>query len=145
VSEKFEFIDAERAAADEAPELLTVSRMCALSEVSKSGRHGWRYRRVGATSQRPDYSEPRPFRATTEPDPNALNNVDLFRRDSARLNRGPKSVGDITYIRTWQGRLYLAVLNDCATREEIGYAMAEHMRTRLVLDAVDMAMRNERL
>ena len=37
------------------------------------------------------------------------------------------------------------MLTDCATREVIGYAMAEHMRTELVLDAVAMAMRNGRL
>jgi putative transposase len=39
----------------------------------------------------------------------------------------------------------MASLIDCATREVIGYAMAEHVRTTLVLDALDMAMRNRRL
>ena len=89
--------------------------------------------------------QPRPFRTTTEPDPSAPDTVDLVKRDFTASRPGTKVVGDITYIRTWQGWLYLAVLTDCATREVIGYAMAEHMRTELVCDAVAMAMRNGRL
>ena len=89
--------------------------------------------------------QPRPFRTTTEPDPSAPDTVDLVKRDFTAQRPGTKVVGDITYIRTWQGWLYLAVLTDCATREVIGYAMAEHMRTELVCDAVAMAMRNGRL
>ena len=89
--------------------------------------------------------QPRPFRITTQPDPDAPDTVDLVQRDFTAARPGTKVVGDITYIRTWQGWLYLASLIDCATREVIGYAMAEHMRTELVTDAVDMAMRNGRL
>lgn len=89
--------------------------------------------------------QPRPFRTTTDPDPDAPGGVDLVNRDFTAARPGTKVVGDITYIRTWQGWLYLASLIDCATREVIGYAMAEHMRTELVLEAVDMAMRNHRL
>ena len=89
--------------------------------------------------------QPRPFRTTTEPDPHAAGTVDLVARDFTATRPGTKVVGDITYIRTWQGWLYLATLIDCATREVIGYAMAEHMRTELVLAAVGMAMRNGRL
>ena len=89
--------------------------------------------------------QPRPFRTTTEPDPDAPDSVDLVRRDFTAQRPGIKVVGDITYIRTWQGWLYLASLIDCCTREVIGYAMADHMRTELVLDAVAMAMRNRRL
>ena len=55
---------------------------------------------------------------------------------------GIKLVGDITYIRTWQGWLYLATVIDCHTKACIGYAMAEHMRTDLVIAALDMAARN---
>jgi putative transposase len=89
--------------------------------------------------------QPRPFRTTTEPDPHAPGTVDLVKRDFTAPRPGIKVVGDITYIRTWQGWLYLASLIDCCTREVIGYAMADHLRTELVLDAVDMAMRNRRL
>jgi putative transposase len=193
VSEKFEFIDAERAAAGEAVELPTVARMCTLVEVSKSGYYEWRHRPQSVTQRRRELLadkiaalfeafnatygyrrihaellragervgpklvrklmgemglitvQPRPFRTTTEPDPNAPDTVDLVKRDFTAQRPGTKVVGDITYIRTWQGWLYLAVLTDCATREVIGYAMAKHMRTELVLDAVAMAMRNGRL
>lgn len=48
-------------------------------------------------------------------------------------------VGDITYLKTWQGWLYLATVIDCATKACIGYAMAEHMRTSLVVDALEVA------
>ena len=89
--------------------------------------------------------QPKPFRTTTEPDPDAPDTVDLVKRDFTAQRPGTKVVSDITYIRTWQGWLYLASLIDCCTREVIGYAMADHMRTELVLDAVDMAMRNGRL
>ena len=193
MTEKFEFIDAERAAAAEAAELPTVARMCALLEVSKSGFYEWRGRPVSAAQRRRELLadivralfeafdatygyrrihaelvragervgpelvrklmremdlipvQPRPFRTTTEPDPDAPDTVDLVKRDFTAQRPGTKVVGDITYIRTWQGWLYLASLIDCCTREVIGYAMADHMRTELVLDAVDMAMRNGRL
>lgn len=191
MTEKFEFIDAERAAAEAM--LPTVARMCVLLEVSKSGFYEWRGRPVSAAQRRRELLadkiaalfeafdatygyrrihaellragervgpelvrklmcemgliplQPKPFRTTTEPDPNAPDTVDLVKRDFSAQRPGTKVVGDITYIRTWQGWLYLAVLTDCATREVIGYAMAEHMRTELVLDAVGMAMRNGRL
>ena len=193
MTEKFEFIDAERAAAAQAAQLPTIARMCALLEVSKSGFYEWRHRPVSAAQRRRELLaekigalfetfdatygyrrihaevvragervgpklvrklmremglipvQPKPFRTTTEPDPHAPDTVDLVKRDFTAQRPGTKVVGDITYIRTWQGWLYLASLIDCCTREVIGYAMAEHMRTKLVLDAVDMAMRNGRL
>ena len=45
---------------------------------------------------------------------------------------GLKWVGDITYIRTWVGFVYLATVLDCCTKKVIGYAMADNMRTDLV-------------
>ena len=47
--------------------------------------------------------QPRPFRTTTEPDPDAPDTVDLVKRDFTAQRPGTKVVGDITYIRTWQG------------------------------------------
>src|SRR5664279_5818938 len=47
-----------------------------------------------------------------------------------------------TYIPTWEGWLYLATVLDCCTKKVLGYAMAEHMRTSLVTDALAMAARN---
>lgn len=49
-------------------------------------------------------------------------------------------VGDITYIWTWEGWLYLASVIDLASRRVIGWAMADHMRAELVGDALDMAV-----
>ena len=89
--------------------------------------------------------QPRPFRITTVPDPDAPETVDLLRRDFCADRPGIKVVGDITYIRTWQGWLYLATLIDCFSREVIGWSMADHLRTELVTDALDMAVRNHRL
>jgi transposase InsO family protein len=49
-------------------------------------------------------------------------------------------VSDITYIWTWEGWLYLATVIDLASRRVVGWAMAEHMRTELVSDALRMAL-----
>jgi transposase InsO family protein len=49
-------------------------------------------------------------------------------------------VGDITYIRTGEGWLYLASVLDLGSRRWLGYSMADHMRTELVSDALNMAV-----
>lgn len=86
--------------------------------------------------------QPKPWRPTTTlpGDPAAV--PDLVGRDFAADAPGRKLVGDITYIPTWQGWLYLASVVDCATKACIGYAMADHMRAELVTDALEMAARN---
>lgn len=53
-------------------------------------------------------------------------------------------VADITYIRTWQGWLYLAVIMDAHSRRIVGWSMQPHMRTELVQDALDMAVTRRR-
>jgi putative transposase len=47
---------------------------------------------------------------------------------------------DITYVRTWDGWMYLAVVVDLFSRRVIGWATATHMRTKLVMKALDMAL-----
>ena len=86
--------------------------------------------------------QPRPWRPTTTlpGDPAAI--PDLVGRDFTADAPGRKLVGDITYISTWQGWLYLASVIDCATKACIGYAMSDHMRAELVTDALEMAARN---
>ncbi|VEH89189.1 Integrase core domain [Propionibacterium australiense] len=53
-----------------------------------------------------------------------------------------KWVGDITYVPTWQGFAYLAVVMDCFSKKIVGHAIAGHMRTELVTEALAMAVRN---
>jgi putative transposase len=83
--------------------------------------------------------QPRPWRPTTTIAGDAGEVPDLVRRDFTASAPGTKLVGDITYIRTWAGWLYLATVIDCFTKACIGYAMADHMRTSLVVEALQMA------
>ena len=90
--------------------------------------------------------QPRAYKTTTQPDPDATGqSADLVGRDFTADQPGTKLVGDITYIRTWSGWLYLATVIDCHTREIVGWSMAEHMRTSLVCDAITMAAGRGRL
>lgn len=61
------------------------------------------------------------------------------RRDFSSPAPGTKLCGDITYLRTGSGWLYLATVIDLHTRMVIGWSMASHMRTSLVIDALVMA------
>ena len=49
-------------------------------------------------------------------------------------------VADITYLRTWEGWLYLAAVQDAYSRRIVGWSMADHMRSDLVVDALQMAL-----
>ena len=49
-------------------------------------------------------------------------------------------VADITYVATWSGFMYLAVVLDAWSRRVVGWSMASHLRTELVLDALNMAI-----
>ena len=78
---------------------------------------------------------------TTISDPDVVA-VDLLKRTfgpgTVELDR--VYVGDITYIRTWEGWLYLATVIDLASRRVVGWAMADHMRAELACDALRMAI-----
>jgi transposase InsO family protein len=78
-------------------------------------------------------------RSLTKADTKAAPSPDLIGRDFTATSPGTKIVGDITYIPTAEGWLYLASWLDLATREVIGYSMADHHRAELVVDALDMA------
>jgi putative transposase len=187
VSEKYSFIDAEKAH-------YAIVKMCAWLQVSTSGFYAWRdrpasptarrrarlavlvqaifdasdgtygYRRIHAALRRQGEDcgpelvrdllreldlvpcQPRPWRpTTTQPGAGAPDIPDLVGRDFTADAPGTKLVGDITYLPTWQGFCYLATVIDCCTKECVGYAIAEHMRTELVIDALHMAARNYRL
>ena len=89
----------------------------------------------------------RRYQRTTTPDPQAETAAsDLLQRnfDVAALDLNQVWCGDISYIRTWEGWLYLATVIDLASRRVVGWAMAEHMRTTLVSDALRMAVESRR-
>ena len=65
---------------------------------------------------------------------------DLVDRDFRATGPDQLWVADITYIPTWAGFLYLAVVLDVWSRRVVGWAMATHLRTELVLDALNMAL-----
>jgi putative transposase len=89
--------------------------------------------------------QPRPWRPITTVAGDAAAVPDLLRRDFTAAEPGVKLVGDITYIPTWEGWLYLATVIDCHTKACVGYAMADHMRADLVIDALKRAVRDYRL
>jgi putative transposase len=86
----------------------------------------------------------RPFVTTTRRDPAARPAPDLVQRRFAVEGPNQLWVADITYIPTWAGFLYLAVVLDAWSRRVIGWAMATHLRTELVLDALNMAVTQRR-
>jgi transposase InsO family protein len=80
-------------------------------------------------------------RSLTRQDATAAPAPDLIGRDFTAAAPGQRLVGDITYLPTAEGWLYLATTIDLFNREVIGHAMAEHMRADLVSDAIELAHR----
>ncbi|MFD8386728.1 DDE-type integrase/transposase/recombinase [Streptomyces sp. NPDC059679] len=78
-------------------------------------------------------------RSLTRPDKQARPAPDPLGRDFTAARPGTRLVGDITDLPTREGWLYLACWLDLATREVVGYAMADHHRAELVVDALRMA------
>ena len=82
------------------------------------------------------------WKKTTIADPAAAARADLIRRDfttdASRINA--RWCGDITYIATWEGWLFLATVIGIASRRVVGFAMADHLRTELVADALANAV-----
>lgn len=82
------------------------------------------------------------WKKTTVPDPDAAARADRIRRDftadASKVNT--RWCGDITYIATWEGWLYLATVIDIASRRVVGYALAGHLRTELIADALSNAV-----
>lgn len=86
--------------------------------------------------------QPRPWRPPLTEAALALPLPDLVGRDFTATAPGEKMVGDITYIPTWEGWIYLATVIDCYTKAVIGWAIADNYRTPLIEDAIRMAARN---
>ncbi len=83
---------------------------------------------------------PRQWRTTTQREDGDTYPADVTKRqwDTGVLNA--VWVGDISYLRTWEGWLYLATVIDAHSRRMVGWAIADHMRTDLVEDALKMAI-----
>lgn len=81
----------------------------------------------------------RAFKRTTIPSDPEKVFADLIGRDFTSAVPGTRLVGDITYLRTGEGWLYLATVIDLCTRMVVGWAMADHMRASLVTGALVMA------
>ena len=81
---------------------------------------------------------------TTHREPVACPAPDLVDRDFSAEKPDELWVADITYVPTWAGFLYLAVVLDAFSRRIVGWAMAAHLRTELVLSALDMAAQQRR-
>jgi putative transposase len=83
--------------------------------------------------------QPRAYKVTTVAGETDDLPPDLLGRDFTAEAPGQRLVGDITYLRTGEGWLYLATVIDLFTRMVVGWQMAPHMRTALVTDALEMA------
>ncbi len=106
-----------------------VSRKRVARLMREAGLHGASRRRQITTTMRDLKSRPAP---------------DLVKRDFAAAGRDRLWVGDITYIPTRAGFLYLAVVVDAWSRRVVGWSMATHLRTELVLEALNMALGQRR-
>jgi transposase InsO family protein len=113
------------------------------AELRRQGRRHSRKRVARLMRQRELAGRaPKRWKKTTIPDPAAAGRADAIRRDftadAAKINQ--RWCGDITYIATWEGWLYLATVIDIASRRVVGFALADHLRTELVADALANAV-----
>jgi transposase InsO family protein len=88
----------------------------------------------------------KPWRKTTIQDPAAeAEALDLVQRHFGPCEvLDARYVGDVTYVATWEGWAYLATVIDLASRRVVGWALADHMRTELISDALLMAFESRR-
>jgi transposase InsO family protein len=83
---------------------------------------------------------PKAWRKTTVAGQRPVAAPDLVQRNFTAAAANTAWVGDITYVKTWDGWAYLATVIDLHSRAVVGWAIADHMRTSLVIDALDMAI-----
>jgi len=100
-------------------------------------------RRIMATEQLVA-CHPRQWRVTTDSGNDSGVN-DHLKGDFTADAPGTRFVGDITYIKTWAGWLYLATVIDLYSREVVGYSMASNMKASLIVNAMEMAVANRRV
>src|SRR4051812_16431600 len=85
----------------------------------------------------------KPWRTTT-PDPAALRPPDRVNRDFTAQGPDRLWVADFCYLRCWEGVVFFAFVIDVWSRRVVGWQLAPHMRTDLVLDALRMALARRR-
>lgn len=83
---------------------------------------------------------PRAWKRTTVHGEKAVGAADLIGRDFTADHINTRWCGDITYIKTWDGWCYLATVIDLHSRAVVGFAVADHMRTSLIVEALTMAL-----
>jgi putative transposase len=81
----------------------------------------------------------KPWR-TTKPDPGAYRRPDLVQRDFTAGRPNELWVADLSYLRCWEGLVFFSFVIDAFSRMVVGWQLASHMRTTLVLDALRMAL-----
>ncbi len=87
---------------------------------------------------------PRKRRRTTVRLPGVRVAPDLVERDFAPTGPNQTWSADITYISTWEGFLYLAHVQDLYSRRIVGWSMTDHLRSELVVSALEMALHRRR-
>ena len=114
----------------------------ALAAVGRTLSHKrvWRLMKLAGLRGR----HPKAWRRTTIGGDAPVNAPDLIGRNFHADRPNQKWCGDITYIKTWDGWAYLATVIDLHSREVVGWAIADHMRTELVTAALDRALANRR-
>lgn len=100
----------------------------------------WRLMRAAGLQGR----HPRAWKKTTVRGEKPVPAPDLIGRDFTAERPNERWCGDITYIKTWQGWVYLATVIDLHSRRVVGWAIDSHMRTDLVTDALTMALTHRR-
>jgi putative transposase len=85
-------------------------------------------------------SRRRGFTVTTERDPNARPAPDLVNRQFAANRPNELWVSDITYVPTWAGFIFLAIVLDAWSRKIVGWSIGYDLRTELVIEALNMAL-----
>jgi putative transposase len=110
-------------------ELLARGQSCCVNTVAKLMRqHG-----IAAKTKRK-------FRCTTDSNHDLPVADNILDRQFEPLAANQVWVADITYIPTWEGWLYLAAVEDLYSRQIVGWSMGEHLGSRLVVDALEMAV-----
>jgi transposase InsO family protein len=108
--------------------------------------HQLSHKRVWRLMQAADLQgrHPKAWKRTTIGGDRPVPAPDLIGRDFTAPAPDTRWCGDVTYVRTWDGWAYVATVIDLYSRAVVGWAAADHMRTSLVTDALDMAIARRR-